>query len=492
MNAARPDTYTDADYEAVLLMLEDRLSDERFDELNQRAARDSEFARLFLLVSEQRWALTESLSRSSCFREFSAATARASKPSLTGTARPSRMRIDWTAVTVFAAAIIALAAVGVSVWSGSGTDEPATPIAVASVVAMEGSGSSATGDLLIEGADVTAGTLRVDKGLVELMTTSGVHLALRGPGEYDLASGMHARIRSGSLAARVPPRASGYTVRARGVKVVDLGTEFSVGLQIDGRVRVDVHAGSVNATEFDVSGKPVNTQLITASQARVYNGDGSAAPTAVAAVMQPVFIREPMGVGDPGIAVGKRPDDVIVIDPGAIQPYSDQDALGGMSSKVSMSEGGTTVTLSGNAWKALALDYRVGPDTAIEFEYRVANAGELIGIGLDDDNTHETFGRLFVLAGTDNLPKFFDYRHKAAPAAEWRRVLIRVGSKDEFHAKHLVLFADDDERGAAEASFRNIRIYDSPEMERVVTPTEPTDPEINPQAQAPKQEGAIR
>jgi hypothetical protein len=169
-------------------------------------------------------------------------------------------------------------------------------------------------------------------------------------------------------------------------------------------------------------------------------------------------LNTPLTAGDPGISDGERPVDTIVINPAAMQSYSDQDGLHDQPSRAEVSDGGRTVRLTGNAWKAIPLRYDIDADTVIEFECRVVSAGELIGIGLDDDNRYHT-GALFGLAGRENHLPYFDYSHWAQPADDWRHVRIRVGGKTPVRARQLVLFADDDQHGAAEASFRNIRLY---------------------------------
>lgn len=449
-----------ADYEAALLALEGELNDEQFEALNRRAAKDPALAELMFTLAEQRWAVSEAMARSMRLGELDDVQTHASPPPAP-IARPGGRIMRWAAMVAIAASI---GAVAMMMTTGRDHDA-ATPdreLAMAgSIVALHGAGSTQRGQTLVEGSDVPAGTLHIESGFVEMITSRGVHLTLRGPGEYELVDGLHASVRSGAMAASVPHYVTGYTVAAGHVRIVDLGTEFSVQRGADGRVRVDVFTGSVEATEFDASGRPVTTHLIAAAAARIFGVDASVASIEATVLDAPPIAPRPLAIGDPGISDRQRPIDTIVINPAALASYSDQDGLHDQPTRAAVSDGGRTVMLTGNAWKALPLSYDVGPDTVLEFECRIANAGELIGIGLDDDNQYST-GTLFALSGRENQLPYFDYSQWTPPTDGWRHVRLRLGDKTPAHARQLVLFADDDQSGAAEASFRNIRLYREP------------------------------
>lgn len=78
-------------------------------------------------------------------------------------------------------------------------------------------------------------------GLLELTYPSGVRVRLQGPTDYrvkDINSGILTR---GRLVAHVPPGAGGFTVDYGTGRVVDLGTEFGLG----------VHQGKIDLSVFD-------------------------------------------------------------------------------------------------------------------------------------------------------------------------------------------------------------------------------------------------
>jgi len=80
-------------------------------------------------------------------------------------------------------------------------------------------------------------------------------------------------------------------------------------------------------------------------------------------------------------------------------------SYGGASQDVSGSavvqNGGSTVQITGNAWKRVALNYNVTENTVIEFDFSSSNEGEVHGIGFDTDNvlSSETF---FQVHGSQN------------------------------------------------------------------------------------------
>jgi hypothetical protein len=63
-------------------------------------------------------------------------------------------------------------------------------------------------------------------GVAELTFASGAHVAVEGPCHFELQTTGKGYLRSGKLAAHVPPRAAGFEVKTPTARVVDLGTDF--------------------------------------------------------------------------------------------------------------------------------------------------------------------------------------------------------------------------------------------------------------------------
>jgi len=98
------------------------------------------------------------------------------------------------------------------------------------------------------GRDMRSGkTLQLDRGLAEIEFERGARVILQGPAGLELVSGTSARLLYGTLTARVPEHARGFTVLSPRGKVVDLGTEFGLSVDAVGATTVRVFAGEVEA-----------------------------------------------------------------------------------------------------------------------------------------------------------------------------------------------------------------------------------------------------
>ena len=82
-------------------------------------------------------------------------------------------------------------------------------------------------------------------GAAEVALENGVRLVLSGPCEVQLVNEMRGRIFRGSLIAKVPSAAHGYTLTTPSSKVIDLGTEFGVAVDQSGKSEVHVFKGEV-------------------------------------------------------------------------------------------------------------------------------------------------------------------------------------------------------------------------------------------------------
>ncbi len=104
-----------------------------------------------------------------------------------------------------------------------------------------------TGTTARSGDTLNAGVLRLDKGLAQIEFFSGATLLLEGSAELEIVSPWEAICRSGKARVHVPPPAHGFKLLAPGMKLVDLGTEFGLSVQADGRSEVQVFEGEVEA-----------------------------------------------------------------------------------------------------------------------------------------------------------------------------------------------------------------------------------------------------
>jgi hypothetical protein len=99
------------------------------------------------------------------------------------------------------------------------------------------------------GRNMRAGKmLRLSRGLAEIEFDRGARVILQGPASLELLSGNQIRLLQGSLTARVPEKARGFTVLSPSGKIVDLGTEFGLSVDEAGATALRVFDGKVEAS----------------------------------------------------------------------------------------------------------------------------------------------------------------------------------------------------------------------------------------------------
>jgi hypothetical protein len=98
---------------------------------------------------------------------------------------------------------------------------------------------------LNEGSALGRGPLRIAFGLIQIEFLSGASVIIEGPCDLELLSPYKAVCRRGKLRAHVPPHAHGFTIAAPGVDAVDLGTEFAMSIDEQGRGQVHVVEGEL-------------------------------------------------------------------------------------------------------------------------------------------------------------------------------------------------------------------------------------------------------
>jgi hypothetical protein len=108
--------------------------------------------------------------------------------------------------------------------------------------------------------EVVTGRLRFRTGRVTLSMLSGVVLVVEGPADLELLASDRVFCRRGRLRARVPGGAEGFVISGPGSAVVDLGTEFAMNVEADGKARVTVIAGEVEGAILNAAGIPQRSQ----------------------------------------------------------------------------------------------------------------------------------------------------------------------------------------------------------------------------------------
>jgi len=158
--------------------------------------------------------------------------------------RPWRRSAAWLVPLLLAAAAAAVAVLPVI----RPRLQPLAPSPVDAPLALLSDATDAEwadGLVLEHGAAVAAGPLRLVGGSAQLRFASGAFVTLSGPAEIEVLDGNSLFLRSGRIIPYVPKSARGFTVVSPTGEVIDLGTEFAVSVDADGRTDVHVIAGDV-------------------------------------------------------------------------------------------------------------------------------------------------------------------------------------------------------------------------------------------------------
>jgi hypothetical protein len=107
---------------------------------------------------------------------------------------------------------------------------------------------------------LTGESLKIESGTIELELKTGTKLVVKGPADWSVNGRNSVSLRSGTLMARVPADAIGFTVETPTAKIVDLGTEFSVEVDRDGVTESRVFRGAIKVQPVATSEGQVNEE----------------------------------------------------------------------------------------------------------------------------------------------------------------------------------------------------------------------------------------
>lgn len=114
------------------------------------------------------------------------------------------------------------------------------------------------GHQLQVGQPLPEGTLGLAAGTAQITFPSGAVVGIHTGAEFEPLGPNRLFLRGGRVTPFVPPAAKGFTVISPGGEIVDFGTEFTVGVDRDGRTDVFVIQGEVDVAGGHVrDGEPV-------------------------------------------------------------------------------------------------------------------------------------------------------------------------------------------------------------------------------------------
>jgi lysophospholipase L1-like esterase len=125
------------------------------------------------------------------------------------------------------------------------------------------------------------------------------------------------------------------------------------------------------------------------------------------------------------------------------------------------------LSINGNGWRQIAVNYTITANTILEFEFKSAAMGEVHGIGFDNDTTinsadKNTFFHLYGNGEKYGLEAYSNYGNPNGVGG-WQTYRIRAGDYFTGRRKYLVFANDHDiSSPSANSGFRNIKLYEAP------------------------------
>ncbi len=128
--------------------------------------------------------------------------------------------------------------------------------------------------------------------------------------------------------------------------------------------------------------------------------------------------------------------------------------------QVTIADGGDAVTLHKDAWWKFPLNYTVTPDTVLEVTVESAAPGEIIALGLENNDSHTDGKRLFHFSGSQIWSGIWtDYKDYVSASGP-KTYVIPLGTFYTGAMSHLAIANDNDVGGKVCARYTNVRIHE--------------------------------
>jgi hypothetical protein len=131
---------------------------------------------------------------------------------------------------------------------------------------------------LNNGASLTPGRFKLEKGLIQIEFVSGVSAVIEAPAQFELVSPNRVICNLGKIRAHMPSQAIGFTITTPTYSAVDLGTEFTVQVERSGETQFQVIEGKVDL-RGDRNAQSVVAQQLTTGQSVRSTPAGRLSPT---------------------------------------------------------------------------------------------------------------------------------------------------------------------------------------------------------------------
>ena len=133
---------------------------------------------------------------------------------------------------------------------------------------------------------------------------------------------------------------------------------------------------------------------------------------------------------------------------------------GSLGNRVTVANGGTGFTVSGNGWIKFPLNYTVTPDTVLEFTVNSAAPGEILGLGLDEDNDSANTKRIFQVSGTQLWTGAWQDSNDYVSASGPVTYTIDLGTYYTGAMSYIAIAVDNDTANKIYGEFSNVKIHE--------------------------------
>lgn len=124
----------------------------------------------------------------------------------------------------------------------------------------------------------------------------------------------------------------------------------------------------------------------------------------------------------------------------------------------SIQDGGNTLLIENNAWKAIKIDYNITANTVIEFDFKSTLEGEIHELEFDVDLIVGGGSKRYKLYGYQDVPLNETYSYSGAGV--YQHFTIPIGTDFTGFYPYLVFTVDSDISGDGNSYFRNVTIYE--------------------------------
>ncbi len=116
-----------------------------------------------------------------------------------------------------------------------------------------------------------AGPMTLEEGYARIKLNKGAEVILQAPSTFNLRNANRMFLESGWITAKVPPSATGFTVKTPDSSIVDFGTEFGLLAGTAGNTEVHVFDGRI---DFECAGTATQPQTLVKDEAITVSADG--------------------------------------------------------------------------------------------------------------------------------------------------------------------------------------------------------------------------